>query len=158
MRKLRNKNKALKAGILPAKYVVKKCNFCEKSEEHSFNYTYRANGSPEYKSRCITCMRKYYKERAKKNRKKISKSSTERRRKRKEMCITYKGGKCGGCGYVGAGREMTFHHRTGVDKVKNISQMLDSSWSKLKAELDKCSLLCFRCHMQREDMKVSERL
>jgi len=29
--------------------------------------------------------------------------------------------------------------------------MLDWSWERVKAELDKCELVCFNCHMEMED-------
>lgn len=153
-RYIRNKKLAQKKGIIPSRYITKKCNFCGEIEKHFFNSTYLADGAPEYKSRCASCMKTYTKLNNKKNRKKLNEQATERKRKRKEQCIKYKGGKCNDCSYVGIGREMTFHHRPGVNKVKDISQMLAWSWIKLKSELDKCDLLCFRCHMKLEDKLI----
>ena len=36
----------------------------------------------------------------------------------------------------------------GEEKEGTVGQMLDWSWDKLKAELDKCDLMCFNCHME----------
>ena len=43
---------------------------------------------------------------------------------------------------------MTFHHRDPADKEFLVSQMRDRSWEVPRAELDKCDLLCFNCHME----------
>jgi hypothetical protein len=46
---------------------------------------------------------------------------------------------------------MTFHHRNRETKTHSVSQILDRAWTIITRELDKCDLLCFRCHMKIED-------
>lgn len=69
-------------------------------------------------------------------------------RKNKVRALAYLGGKCADCGLI---EEIDcvydFHHIEGKDY--NISNLLDCSWAKLEAELDKCVLLCANCHRKR---------
>lgn len=154
-RRARNKNKAAELGTVTPRYLTKRCNRCRQLGKHFFNCHYMADGSPEFKTICSVCAQKWNKKWQKENRGKLNRQAALRKKKKKQECISYKGGKCKECDYMGRGREMTFHHRPGVDKVRNISEMLDWSWLRLKVELDKCVLLCFRCHMRVED-EISE--
>lgn len=71
----------------------------------------------------------------------------KRRRKVKQMAVEYKGGKCELCGYdryVGA---LDFHHLR--DKEFSVSKSGNTySWERVKAELDKCMLVCANCHRE----------
>ena len=71
-----------------------------------------------------------------------------RQTKRKEKCIEYKGGKCIVCGYKKCHQAMVFHHINPEDKKFNISGNHCLSWNRVKQELDKCILLCNRCHSE----------
>lgn len=73
------------------------------------------------------------------------------RRKVKRKAIEYKGGKCIICGYNNCDRNMSFHHIDPKTKDFQISGNHVLSWEKLKKELDKCVLLCCRCHGEVED-------
>lgn len=77
-----------------------------------------------------------------------------RRRKLKILALEYKGGKCVICGYNKCASALTFHHRNPLDKSFGISNPETRSWEKLKKELDKCDLLCCRCHAEIEDAKL----
>ena len=72
------------------------------------------------------------------------------RRKIKQKAVDYKGGKCEKCGYNKSLRALTFHHREnkefGIAKYGHTR-----SWKRVKAELDKCDLLCHNCHMELEE-------
>lgn len=85
----------------------------------------------------------------------------------KQKLISYKGGKCLRCGYnkIECPRAFSFHHRSPSEKDFTISA---KSWSldRLKKEVDKCDLLCVRCHAEVHDeqdkarrkcLKLSER-
>jgi predicted nucleic acid-binding Zn ribbon protein len=79
-----------------------------------------------------------------------SKFNVDRRRKDlKALSIRYKGGKCYVCSYdlcVGA---LDFHHLDPNKKDFGLSKSGNTrSWEQIKAELDKCILLCCRCHRE----------
>ncbi|PIS11793.1 MAG: hypothetical protein COT73_02000 [Bdellovibrio sp. CG10_big_fil_rev_8_21_14_0_10_47_8] len=73
-----------------------------------------------------------------------------KRWRNKLAAIKYLGGKCKKCGLeceedmVGI---FSFHHRHPSEKDFAISDKYDRlSWVKIKAELDKCDLVCNNCH------------
>jgi GH18 family chitinase len=65
------------------------------------------------------------------------------------MAIEYKGGKCLICSYNRFQGALELHH---VDSKKKEFAIGDKgytrSWEKVKAELDKCVLLCANCHRE----------
>ena len=80
---------------------------------------------------------------------------TKRRRKLKEMVIEYKGGKCAICGYKKCIAAFDLHHINGSTKEFGLSQRgLTRSWEKIKAEADKCILLCANCHREEHAKQV----
>lgn len=73
----------------------------------------------------------------------------KRRKKLKEMAVKYKGGKCSICGYNTCLDCLVFHHLDSNKKEFGLSAKgLTRSWEKIKKELDKCVLLCVRCHCE----------
>lgn len=66
----------------------------------------------------------------------------------KKRCVEYKGGGCIACGYDRCEQALVFHHINPDDKKFNISGKHCLSWEKIKMELDKCVLLCNRCHSE----------
>lgn len=69
------------------------------------------------------------------------------RQRTKAMAVIYKGGACLVCGYhrhVGA---LTFHHIDPKTKKFGISGHV-RAWVSIKAELDKCVLVCQNCHTE----------
>ena len=72
-----------------------------------------------------------------------------RRKKVREMAVAYKGGKCENCGYDHCMDALEFHHLNPLQKDFNISSKgYTRSWDRVKAELDKCILLCANCHRE----------
>lgn len=69
------------------------------------------------------------------------------RRENKLHAIKYKGGKCEICGYNKSAKAMHFHHPDPTLKDFNISHG-SYSWAKIKAEVEKCQLLCMNCHAE----------
>ncbi len=67
----------------------------------------------------------------------------------KEKAVAYLGGKCIACGYSRCVAALNFHHRDGKDKSFGIGGSHCRSWEVIKAELDKCDLLCSNCHAER---------
>jgi 5-methylcytosine-specific restriction endonuclease McrA len=79
----------------------------------------------------------------------LIKAVAKRRRKVKAMSIEYKGGQCQTCGYKKYQGALELHHRNPKDKSFGIGDKgYTRSWEKVKAELDKCILLCANCHRE----------
>ena len=70
----------------------------------------------------------------------------EDKRKRKEQAIKYLGGHCNRCKQTFHPAVYEFHHLDPATKDRDPSKMLQLSWTRLQAELDKCVLLCANCH------------
>ncbi len=78
------------------------------------------------------------------------------RREKKEILIEYKGGKCQKCGYDKCPDALQFHHidaNTKVIEIGGFRHTLD----KLKAEADKCTLLCSNCHIEQHIIESHDR-
>lgn len=79
----------------------------------------------------------------------LIKAVTKRRRKIKAMSIEYKGEKCLLCGYNKFQGALELHHIESDKKEFGIGDKgYTRSWEKVKAELDKCVLLCANCHRE----------
>lgn len=79
----------------------------------------------------------------------LIKAVVKRRKKVKAMAIEYKGGKCIGCGYNRYQGALELHHVNPSEKGFGIGDKgYTRSWAKVKAELDKCVLLCANCHRE----------
>lgn len=90
----------------------------------------------------------------------ITKSEYDRRKKRQEkkaarqrkrsMAYKYLGGRCLVCGYHKCQNALEFHHLYPKQKEFNIANGYNKSVRVIKKELDKCVLLCNRCHQEAE--------
>lgn len=73
----------------------------------------------------------------------------EKARQLKADAVEYKGGKCCVCGYARYQGALVFHHRDPNEKDLLIAHTHRKCLSEdLKRELDKCVLLCNRCHSE----------
>ncbi len=66
----------------------------------------------------------------------------------KVKAVNHKGGKCIKCGYNNCVAAMIFHHRDPKTKDFDWSHLRKQSWKRIIEELDKCDLLCCRCHSE----------
>jgi hypothetical protein len=66
--------------------------------------------------------------------------------KQKVKAIKHLGGRCIKCGSVEHPVNFDFHHRDPSQKDVDWPKLRIRSWSKIMIELDKCDLLCCRCH------------
>jgi DNA repair exonuclease SbcCD ATPase subunit len=80
------------------------------------------------------------------NLEKISKDSLEYRRNNKRKAVEYLGGKCSACSGEFHPAVYDFHHTDPNVKESSVSRLLNSGWEIIKAEIDKCELLCANCH------------
>lgn len=78
----------------------------------------------------------------------ISKSVIDRIRKMKKQAVEYKGGKCEICGYSKCLAALDFHHRNPLEKDADFYKFKNRAFESFKPELDKCALLCCRCHRE----------
>lgn len=108
---------------------IKFCSRC-KIEKPSEEFYIRRKGT-DLSSYCKVC---------------TCEERSERCVKTKKLAIEYLGGQCRICGYNRYYGTMHFHHRNRSEKEFGISQVKGRSFERIKAELDKCVLLCSRCH------------
>lgn len=95
---------------------------------------YSKRGVPNASSYCGSC---------------TNEQTKERQRKFKKQCVEYKGGKCKMCGYSKCIAALDFHHLDPSKKEFNISHRgVLKLTEEFKAELDKCDLVCVRCHRE----------
>ena len=73
----------------------------------------------------------------------------KRRKKIKQLLVEYKGGKCEICGYSRSSAALELHHLDAKKKLFGISgQGLTRAWYRVKAEADKCIMICANCHRE----------
>lgn len=116
---------------LPETKVCRRCNLPKNKKE----FYIRRNGSALYPY-CIVC---------------VNSNAMDRQKAFKLRAIEYKGGSCLICGYDSCAAAMDFHHINPEDKKFQISQFWSFTFEKITGELDKCVLLCCRCHREVED-------
>jgi 5-methylcytosine-specific restriction endonuclease McrA len=79
----------------------------------------------------------------------IIKDVAKRRKKIRLMAVQHAGGKCVKCGYFKCLDVLEFHHKDPSKKLFGIGQnKLTRSWESVKAEIEKCDLLCANCHRE----------
>jgi len=73
----------------------------------------------------------------------------KRRKKVREMALAFLGGKSVRCGYERCIDALEIHHLESSEKDFGISAKgYTRSWTKIRAELRKCELLCANCHRE----------
>ena len=79
----------------------------------------------------------------------LKKAVVLRRKAVRIRLIEYKGGQCILCGYSKCIDALDLHHKDASQKDFGISSGgLTRSWERVKAEADKCVLLCANCHRE----------
>ena len=113
---------------------VKFCPCCKTSKTWDKFYVRKNRIDPS--AYCIACCRK---------------ERIDRVKAVKIRCVEYKGGECSCCGYNKCNNALEFHHRNRDEKDFAISQIKKlTDWELIKKELDKCALVCCRCHREIE--------
>ena len=104
-----------------------------------------------FSSKCISCLKLYrsnYKQRPKVKERTRQFQNEEKRLwtlKQKQKAIDYKGGECQICGYSKCSSAFDFHHLNPAEKEGPVSCRC---FDNIKKELDKCVLVCARCHRE----------
>lgn len=110
---------------------VKFCSRCKETKPLSEFYPKRTT---EFTSYCKIC---------------TGMESKQRQWKFKKACLEYKGARCTRCGYSRCISALDFHHLDAGAKEFTISRLRFYTFSdKVKAELDKCIVLCANCHRE----------
>jgi 5-methylcytosine-specific restriction endonuclease McrA len=79
----------------------------------------------------------------------IIQAVAKRRAKIRQMAREHMGGKCIKCGYSKCPDVLEFHHKNPSEKNFSISRSGHCrSWERVKAEIEKCDLLCANCHRE----------
>lgn len=128
--------------------IERMCRDCKQLKMCKWASDFTQTGKPVYKTRCDDCHNNYLSALGKAKRSRVTSRALDRKYLAKKRCVDYLGGRCALCGYDRCIKAMTFHHRDPAAKEFTVSQMLDRAWDILRAELDKCDLLCFNCHME----------
>ena len=84
-------------------------------------------------------------------REELIRAVAKRRRKIKTLALEYKGDRCQLCGYSKYQGALDLHHKNPETKSFGIGDKgYTRSLEKIKAELDKCLLVCANCHRELE--------
>ncbi len=99
---------------------------------------------------CIKCSKEFHYSRDLGHRRNVCNTClvNSRRPARKLASVAYKGGCCLTCEYSGCVEALDFHHLDPDVKTDGIARLYLAKPSILQAELDKCVLLCCRCHAE----------
>jgi hypothetical protein len=59
---------------------------------------------------------------------------------------------CDECGYNKHGAVLDYHHKDPTTKISNVSDLIgrNGTWTQIKEEIAKCTLLCANCHRIKE--------
>ena len=108
---------------------MKHCTRCERDLPLDAFYSRRGTQTHSWCKKCVNTQ------------------TVERQRALKKTCVEYKGGKCEKCEGVFHPAIYDFHHKDPTEKDFSLGHMKALKFSyTIKAELDKCSLLCANCH------------
>src|SRR5574341_772823 len=121
-----------KAGYYPLLSEEQKVKIREKARQKYY----------EHREERKEQMRKY----SKQNKGYFSHHQKVEYKKKKELAVSFLGGKCTRCGVTFPSCCYDFHHKNPTEKEYNVSCLFRWDWDKIEKELKKCILLCSNCH------------
>lgn len=132
----------------------KKCSKCHKVKpivEFSLNRG-RTDGHNAF---CLLCGSIYGKENYRKHKGRYVAGARRRNADLNRLILERKNKPCMDCGVQYPPYVMDFDHRDGKEKIEKISSMRrrHMSFEKIKAEMDKCDLVCANCHRERTNTR-----
>lgn len=74
-------------------------------------------------------------------------------RLRRKVAIKFLGGKCVSCRTT---KRLQFDHKNRKTKVASIAKLSSASEERFWAEVKKCQLLCYKCHLVKSRPELSE--
>lgn len=114
-------------------FICVRCKNDKPEEEFYFCKTVFRGGAPKRQSYCKACN---------------AEETLARQRKNKKQAVDYAGGSCVICGYNKCLDALQFHHLDPNKKEFGVGSKHLRSFKNIKAEIDKCILLCSRCHVE----------
>jgi hypothetical protein len=90
------------------------------------------------------------------NKEQYLRRNAEAKKKKQEYIREARNVPCMDCGGIYPYYVMDFDHRDPSQKMGNISRMLGHSWTKLKAEIAKCDIVCANCHRHRTYLQYTD--
>lgn len=110
------------------------------------NFAFKNKAKGTYQTYCNVCRKTIAKHSYERHKKNVVAAVQQRKKNVREKFREYKTSlKCIKCG-EGESACLDFHHLDAKLKDFAVSQMYDQSWSMIKAEIDKCVVLCANCH------------
>lgn len=111
---------------------------------------FKAGNSETEECKCKTCGKDFIYKRSKGHTRTQCNTCqvNSRRPVRKKLAVEYLGSKCAICGYDKCLDAFDFHHLDPTIKTDSVPKLFLHTEEKLKSELDKCVLLCCRCHRE----------
>ena len=74
----------------------------------------------------------------------------------KKRMVAYLGGKCIICNYNDTMGALSCHHTNPLEKEHNLFRLTTRKWENIVNELNKCVLLCIRCHHELHNTHLYE--
>ena len=121
-------------------------------EKNTSEFYYSSTRKGRFSCYCKECGKKKAREDRKKYPERFKARQNKWRNKLKEKMVDYKGGKCQAWGYQKCLAALEFHHINPEEKEFQIGGRRGvgrGKWNDtVRAELDKCILLCANCHRE----------
>ena len=125
---------------------MKRCTACGREKPRP-EFTKRADSPDGLKHECRACTARRNKAYKSNNNEKVLARAAQRRREIREYVMQVKSAPCTDCGRTYPPYVMEFDHLPGNGKAFNIGFMATRvGWAKIKAEIDKCEVVCANCH------------
>ena len=131
---------------------MKTCTVCKKEKQIS-EFNKNKGRKDGYNNICKICSRErsklYYIE----NTEFHKKEAYKRKRRivsenRKKLMNFFKLHPCKDCGETDP-IVLELDHRDGVEKISEVSKLMDRNWNVIQQEIDKCDVRCANCHRRR---------
>jgi hypothetical protein len=128
---------------------MKTCSKCGIEKELS-EFNMRAKSKDGLAHQCKSCKREYYKKYYKDDPERYKLNADTLLQRMRNYVIEAKNVPCMDCGVSYPSYVMDFDHRDPSQKVANVSQLARrGNWIKIKAEIEKCDVICANCHRER---------